>query len=119
MVVNYKFMSLSARTKKCEDPFCTLSNIDKGKSAKRVTTIVKCQQHIFFYLNVSDPLLSEPEASSEESPSADEEQAASSAATAEVEEGEAAGETEPTENGEKADEEAGVEKGGKGTEKKE
>ncbi|XP_035008551.2 heterochromatin protein 1-binding protein 3 isoform X2 [Hippoglossus stenolepis] len=65
----------------------------------------------------------EPEAS-EESPSADEEPAASSAAAAETKEGEseaaATGDAEPTENGEqKADGEAGEEKGGKGTEKKE
>ncbi|XP_034442177.1 heterochromatin protein 1-binding protein 3 isoform X4 [Hippoglossus hippoglossus] len=65
----------------------------------------------------------EPEAS-EESPSADEEPAASSAAAAETKEGQseaaATGDAEPTENGEqKADGEAGEEKGGKGTEKKE
>lgn len=75
--------------------------------------------HIYFWLlNSNGFLLSEPEASSEESPSADEEQAASSAATAEVEEAAATGETEPTENGEKA-EGAEAEKDGEGTEKKE
>ncbi|XP_065811166.1 heterochromatin protein 1-binding protein 3 isoform X3 [Labrus bergylta] len=61
----------------------------------------------------------EPEASSEESPSADEEPAASSAATADVEEAKSAAETEPTENGEKADEEDAVaEKEGEASEKK-
>lgn len=60
----------------------------------------------FSHLNVS-ALLPEPEASPEESPSADEEQPASSAAPpAEVEEADGAGETAPAENGEKADEAA-------------
>nr|XP_043880353.1 heterochromatin protein 1-binding protein 3 isoform X2 [Solea senegalensis] len=66
----------------------------------------------------------EPEASPEDSPSAKEEQAASSAAVADVEEGKATGETEPAENGEKADEKeeeeeaAEVDNGSKETEKK-
>lgn len=59
-----------------------------------------------------------PEASSEESPSADEEQAASSAA-AEAKDGDDTGETQPTENGEKSDEGATTEKGDEGSEKKE
>lgn len=79
-----------------------------------ICTVLVC----FWFNLINGSLLSEPEASSEESPSADEEQAASSAATAEVEEAEATGETEPTENGEKA-EGAAEEKGGEGADKKE
>ncbi|XP_071388098.1 heterochromatin protein 1-binding protein 3 isoform X2 [Centroberyx affinis] len=59
----------------------------------------------------------EPDATSDESPSADEEQAASSATAANQEEGEAAGETEPTQNGEKADG-AAADKKGEESEKK-
>lgn len=82
-------------------------------------TLWCCQGYrtFFFFLQWLS-VLSEPEVSSEESPSADEEHAASSAATAEAEDAKAMGETEPTENGEKS-EGATAEKGGEGTEKKE
>lgn len=96
----------------------TLSTTIKGENAPLKKK--KRNWNWFFSYSPFLNLLSEPDATSEESPSADEEQAAaSSAAPAEGEEGEPAGETEPTENGEKADEGAAAEKGGDGTEKKE
>lgn len=62
-------------------------------------------------------VLTEPEASSEELPSADEEQAASSATAAEAEGTEARDKIEPTENGVKS-EGTTEDKGGEGAEKK-
>lgn len=63
-------------------------------------------------------IFSEPEAASEESPSTEDEQGASSAAASEPQEAKSTGEIEPAENGEKTE---GVteEKKGDGKEKKE
>lgn len=62
---------------------------------------------------------SEPEASSEESPSNEDEQAAPSATTDQVTDGEAAGDREPTENGEEAEGATAEKGGGEETDKKE
>lgn len=70
-----------------------------------------------FCLFVNGSVLTEPEASSEELPSADEEQAASSATAAEAEATEARDKIEPTENGVKS-EGTTEDKGGEGAEKK-